>query len=79
MGGVLLIGYEMYRMFYTTREGKAKRSISKKKKSTGLIDLEEEEMVDKRDKEQIERMSHFLTSVLSSLSKDLYRLLHLIN
>lgn len=74
-----MIGYEMYRMFYTTREGKSKRSISKKKKSTGLIDLEEEEMVDKRDKEQIERMSHFLTSVLSSLSKDLYRLLHLIN
>lgn len=55
MGGVLLIGYEMYRMFYTAREGKAKRTISKKKKSSGLIDLEEEELVDRREKEQLER------------------------
>jgi len=59
-------------MFYTTREGKAKRSISKKKKSTGLIDLEEEEMVDKRDKEQIERMYLILTYLLSFLTKYLY-------
>ena len=50
-----MIGYEMYRMFYTAREGKAKRTISKKKKSSGLIDLEEEELVDKREKEQLER------------------------
>lgn len=44
-GGVLLIGYELYRLFYTQRESKEKKrsKVSKKKKVSGFIDLEEEE------------------------------------
>lgn len=44
-GGVLLIGYELYRLFYTQRESKEKKrsKVPKKKKVSGFIDLEEEE------------------------------------
>lgn len=36
------MGYEMYRLFYTQRESREKKRVSKKKKS-GVVDLEEEE------------------------------------
>lgn len=38
---MLLIGYEMYRLFYSQRETKVKKNGPRKKK--GLVDLEEEE------------------------------------
>jgi len=47
-GGVLLLGYEMYRIFYTQR--KQKKRGRKKKRSSGLIDVEEEE----KEKETLE-------------------------
>lgn len=49
-GGVLLLGYEMYRLFYTQRQCKQKKR-GRKKKSPGVIDLEEEE----EEKELLER------------------------
>lgn len=48
---MLLIGYEMYRLFYTLHEGKEKKRGLKKKKMPGFVDIEEEE----KDKAQIER------------------------
>jgi hypothetical protein len=50
-GGVLLIGYELYRLFYTQRESKEKKrsKVSKKtKKVSGFVDLEEEEKEKRR-------------------------------
>ena len=52
-GGVLLLGYEMYRIFYTQR--KQKKRGRKKKRSSGLVDLEEEE----KEKETLDSMISF--------------------
>merc|ERR1711911_575485 len=49
-GGVLLLGYEMYRIFYTQR--KQRKRGRKKKRSSGLIDVEEEE----KEKETLEKI-----------------------
>ena len=52
-GGVLLLGYEMYRLFYTQRLCKKKKRGRKKKRNSGLIDIEEEE----KEKETLESIS----------------------
>lgn len=84
-GGVLLIGYEMYRLFYTQRESKEKKRGPKKKKSSGFVDLEEEE----KEKGQLERndslifitlvyqgfYSFFLSSFLTFLRTGIYQAL----
>ena len=53
-GGVLLLGYEMYRLFYTQRQCKQKKR-GRKKKAPGVVDIEEEE----KEKEMLERKSLF--------------------
>ena len=50
-GGVLLIGYEMYRLFHTQHESKDKKRQPKKKKTSEFVDMEEE----KKEKAQLER------------------------
>ena len=62
-GGVLLIGYEMYRLFYTQRESKEKKRGPKKKKTSGFVDLEEEE----KEKGQLERKNIYNLWILFSL------------
>lgn len=44
----------MYRLFYTQRESKEKKRGVKKKKVSGVVDLEEEE----KEKGQLERMAY---------------------
>lgn len=60
-GGVLLLGYEMYRLFYTTHLCKQKKRGRKKKKNPGLIDIEEEE----KEKEMLESIHLLIVSSFS--------------
>ena len=58
-GGVLLLGYEMYRLFYSQRETRVKKVNPKKKKTaSGVVDLEEEE----KDKGLLERIFQALVN-----------------